>query len=68
MIDLKESIAGAEAILRHLWESVDLHDDEHVIKTAYAEAYGFLKQGVIMYLEEQARDREDRRFEEEIDD
>lgn len=50
MIDLKETIEGAEAILRKDWGK------ERTIASAYsayAEAYGYLKQGVVMYLEEQ---------------
>jgi hypothetical protein len=58
MIDLKESIAGAEAILEKLWNSATPQSTS-VIKDTYAQAYGYLKQGVTMYLEEQAKEREE---------
>ena len=70
MINLNETIEGAEAILLKLWEKAGRNDaaSPQTVASAYAEAYGYLKQGVSMYLEEQAREREERRFEEEIDD
>jgi hypothetical protein len=51
MIDLKETIAGAEAILEKLWESKERWAGD--VEAAYAAAYGYLRQGVTVYLEEQ---------------